>query len=859
MENNEQFEQCMSLQFQFLIMKYFENKKTLHSVDELSTLMAPNMEKIGLAEDDKEKFDEVLRAVIQLLINDFSVLQETDKSEQYKKGLEGDYDYHMFDVVNGIATAFQIEIDKRDFLFTEAYEKLDAAVSDKRCIFTEKDKSDFIRFYDLHINNYKGYNSPLTTEAQLEYLVARIFQNKKVGSRVTTEEIYKALEPNCQRWIAKDRTRTEADFHALIDGALKILSNIGRKVNVIESVDFCYGKERKSENDKETKKDDDNKEVTMYLSFLKHPLSFKNVIKWFPALKVWRSQDIFPDYWIYIISLMEDQLEINYDEGSGSYAFTPFSWENILANTDILYIVDSIKSVTERFEESIDSNQLYQIGKDYIKNMELYVIRVKDFETEMERIALYKIKGTDIHMLPFSFMLSKQNDALQLKDIGAGIDAPALAKLLNEIKKNYNKIPIQYTFQKLGWNGDVFVGAEIVGKQEYPLFRDQKSLYVSKDKERSLQVWVELCSKVLKGNIYAQIIIAASFASALLKPLNKKALKSLIINLCGRSSIGKSTFEALATSIWSKPDDSRIYFTFDGTELGIIAKLNDNYGVGVVIDDASKGKLTDYSSFISEIEESTSRARLGKDHQSEPESHWNTCVFLSSEISILDQCNKEKEGVLRRVYEFHLQQGDLTKDAQQANEIDSVTQKNYGVAGLAFVRYIIDNDLQNDFDDMYAEQLEITRKKAGESGVEQGLAERSALILMAAQIANDALGLEFDMEAIADCLAQTGKEAIRNFEGNLREFSREELREIYNKILPDIQEKAIKTDESYYHVLVNDFTEIEKKHHKAKYELRDLFNRYELTKTDKGAKATSHTITIKSNQKKVISIVKVVY
>lgn len=855
MENNEQFEQCMSLQFQFLIMKYFENKKTLHSVDELSALLAPNMEKIGLTEDSKEKFGEVLRAVIQLLINDFAVLQETDKPEQYKKGLDGDYDYHMLDVVNGIATAFQIEIDKKDFLFSDAYEKLDAAVADKRCIFTEADKSDFIRFYDLHINNYKGYNSSLTTEAQLEYLVARVFQNKKVGSRVTTEEIYKALEPNCQRWIAKDRTRTDADFHALIDGALKILSNVGRKVNVIESVEFCYGKERKSESDKETKKDDDNKEVTMYLSSLKHPLSFKNVIKWFPTLKVWRSQDIFPDYWIYIISLMEDQLEINYDEGGGSYVFTPFSWENILANTDILYIVDSIKSVTERFEESIDSNQLYQIGKDSIKDTKLYVVRVKDFETEMERIALYKKTGTDIRMLPFSFMLSRQNDALQLKDIGAGINAPILAKLLDEIKKNYDKIPIQYTFQKLGWNGDAFVGAEIVGKKEYPLFRDEKSLHVSRDKERSLQAWVELCSKILKGNVYAQIILAASFASALVKPLNRK---TLIINLCGRSSIGKSTFEALATSVWSKPDDSRIYFTFDGTELGILAKLNDNYGVGVVIDDASKGKLTDYSSFISEIEESTSRARQGKDHHPEPESHWNTCVFLSSEISILDQCNKEKEGVLRRVYEFHLQQGELTKDAQQANEIDMVTKKNYGVAGLKFIRFIIDNDLQNDFEDMYAEQLEITREKAGESGVEHGLAEQSALILMAAQIANDALGLEFDLEAIADCLAQTGKEAIRNFEGNLKEFSREELREIFNEILPDIQEKAIKTDDNYYHVPVKEFTEIEKKHHKEKDELRDLFNRYELTKTDKGAKATSHTITIDSNQKKVISIVKVV-
>lgn len=864
MENNEQ---CMNLQFQFLIMKYFEDEDVCHSTDELSFLMAPNMKNIGLTESDGEKFSAVLDAIIELLINDYAALQKVDG--EYKKGLTEDYDYHMFDVVNGIATAFQIEIDKNDFLFTEAYEKLDAAVADKRCIFTEKDKSDFIRLYNYHINNYKEYDSPLTTEAQLEYLVARVFQNKKVGSRVTTEEIYKALEPNFQRWIAKDRTRTEADFHALIDGSLETLSNVNLQVNVVESVKVRYGKETRLE--KPEKKKDDKEEgtpkgpqkeqeallnkqlenITKNLSFTEHPFSFQDTIKWSPALKVWRSQDSLSDYWTYIVSLMEDQLEINRDEDDGSYGFTPFSWENILTSEDIFDIIDN----SELVESSFNVDQLYRIGANIVKNIELYAVRVKDYETSIERIYLYEKNGHDVKKLSFSFMLSKQNDALQLKDIGAGIDSSNLAKLLKEIKDNYEQIPLQYMCQKLGWNGNAFVGAEMVGKQKYFLCRETNSLKVSSPAESSLRVWTDLCSKVIKDNVYGQIILATSFASALVEPLGKT---TILMNLCGKSSIGKSTYEALATSVWSKPDDPRIHFSFSGTELGIIANLNDNFGVCVVIDDTSKSKLSDFTDFIYEVENSQSRARLGKDHQPEPVSYWKTSVLLSSEISILGGCNKDKEGVLRRLFEFHLQQGDLTKDAQQANEIESVVKDHYGVSGLAFVRFILDNGLQNDLEDMYAEQLEITRQKAGENGVEQGMAERSALILLAAQIANDALNLGFDLEAISDCLDQTVKEAVRKFEGNHRDFSREELQEIFNEILPDIQDKAIKIDDNYYHVLVDDFSDIEKNHEKEKNELRDLFNRYELTMTNKSGKDATHSITIDSHTKRVISIVKVV-
>lgn len=845
--------QCMDFQFQFLVLKYFETKEARLSVSELYDLIAPSMANSGLMEGNEAKFHEVIEAEVQMLSEQFAAIRETGQSGVYEQGLAGDYSDHLMQVLTNIAKAFGFVIDRHDHLFIEAYEKLDAATSSKTCIFTEKDKSDFIRLYDFYVNDYLEYESPLTFDAQMQYLVARIFQSKKAGSRVTVKEIYKALEPNYKIWQAKDRTRTEADFQKQIDLTLEKLSNIKLQINMVSSVKTIMDgikKEYKSaQKSKSTEKSDFGTEFAKHFHYDTHKLSFSDVIKWYPNLKVWRTQDCFPDYWIYIVALIEDQLDVEHDEAIDSYGYTPFSWEYIFTNKDIIDAIQYIKLS----EENFNSQHLYRIGENLIQNIELYVARIKDFETGMEQISLYQKNGSISRRLPFSFMLSKQNDALRLKDIGAGINALVLAKLLKEIKDHYEEIPVQYTCQKIGWNDNAFVGAEIVGEQPYVLYKDEKSLEMSQDKEKALQKWTNLCSKIIKDNVYAQIVLAASFASALIKPLNQK---TIIINLCGKSSIGKSTFEALATSIWSKPEDSNIYLTFEGTEFAIIARLNDNYGICVVIDDTSKGKLRDYTNFIYEIENSQSRDRLGKDHKPEPISYWNTSILLSSEISILDSCDKDKEGVLRRLYEFHLNQGDLTKDAQQSNEINSVIKENYGVAGLAFVHFIFDNGLQNDLEDMYSEQLKITREKAGKSGIEQGMAERSAIILLAAQIANDALNLGFNLDSMANCLDQVVKDSVRNFEENHRKFSRKELNEIFNEVLPDIQEKAIKSDEHYYHVLVNDFAEIEIKHGKKKHELRDLFNRYKLTKTDNKAGATTHTITFKSKPRKAISIVK---
>lgn len=844
MENREQFLQCMQQQIQFLILTNFEIAGSKFSVDDMTNLIAPQMAQINL-ETNIEQFRPVIESEIQILSKDRHAIKMTDKSGIYTKGLEGDYSDCIIDLVRGISNAFQIDdIDKDDFLFSEAYQKLDAATASKKCIFSDKDKSTFIKFFDNYMNDFIGYESELTTNVQLQYLITQVFQSKKIGSRVTTKEIYRALEPNCKIWLAKDHTKTESDFEALIDGTLEQMACVQEKVNLTGNDVTVNYKAIKTE-------EESTEDILKQFHYEQHPFVLENPIKWYPAFNVWRAQDSFQDYWVYIISLMEDQLEMDHEEDDDSYGYTPYSWNYILTDNDISNLIEHAKSV----DRIINDHHLYRIGESLIPKGELYAARLKNFETGAEQINLYKRNGSETKRLSFSFMLSQQNDATKLKDIGLGIDAAILGKLLQQIKTNYESIPVQYACDKLGWNDNVFVGSEMIGEKKYYLSPDFCALKSSSSKENSLQIWTDLCRKVMKDNIYAQIILATSFASALVKPLDKT---TITMNLCGKSSIGKSTFENLATSIWSKTDDPKIRLSFNATEMGIIAELNDNYGACVVIDDTSKSKLTDFTDLIYEIENSQSKTRLGKDHKSEPESYWKTTILLSSELSILDSCSKDKEGTLRRLYEFHLKQGDLTKDAQQANEIDAITRANYGVAGLAFVRFIFDNGLQNDLEDMYAVQLEITRQKAGENGVEQGMAERSAIILLAAQIANSALRLGFDLESIADCLAQSVSEAVQNFEGNHREFSREEIRNAYNEILPDIQEKAIKVDENYYHVPVKEFAEIEEQHKKKKNELRDLFNRYELTKVDKGARATAHTITYESKQYKVISIVKAV-
>lgn len=82
------------------------------------------------------------------------------------------------------------------------------------------------------------------------------------------------------------------------------------------------------------------------------------------------------------------------------------------------------------------------------------------------------------------------------------------------------------------------------------------------EKAGSLQASVDFINKVLHDKIIAQVIMATGFSSIIVGLLQHN---SVIVNISGQSSIGKSIMSQLATSLYSVRNDYKVTATFDAT------------------------------------------------------------------------------------------------------------------------------------------------------------------------------------------------------------------------------------------------------------------------------------------------------
>ena len=486
---------------------------------------------------------------------------------------------------------------------------------------------------------------------------------------------------------------------------------------------------------------------------------------------------------------------------------------------------------------------------------QIYAIRVKHYKTIKEQIhfILRKYNGKNI-LLPDIMELSDTGKIVSLKGIGEGIGSGDLQPIIDKVKKKSDSLPIYYMCETIGWEkNEAFIGSSIIEKcAEYPLFN---SAYETDPNRKTLETagnlstWLDLCNDVLKSSTTAQAVIAASFSSAIIGALGKE---SMVVNLYGEPGSGKSTIQKLATSVWSRPDDPRIAMSFNGTELGLLQAMNNNNGITVCIDDQSLGdKATEdesnkYIGFVYRLEEGLSRRKVSRDHTL---SSWHTSIILSSETSILECHDEKTRGVLRRMFEFLIEHGTLTRDADQALRIKNVTKENYGLAGSEFARFLLKHDILSQLQDKYDQQLEKVRESTEDQrGSVQSMAERIAIILLTCDLVHDALGMYFDTEKVFEYLQDIVRRTL------MADVSREEAISILRKILPDVKAASIHPNDYYFHVPVKAFDKIESKFGYPPHALRKLLNQYELT--EKNRIGSSHNITDSGESIKVISILK---
>lgn len=456
-------------------------------------------------------------------------------------------------------------------------------------------------------------------------------------------------------------------------------------------------------------------------------------------------------------------------------------------------------------------------------------VQFKDRKGKMSQTEDIAINGLDIGAFErYDVKLKKDVNVTEMRQ---GKEVKTTTTCVKELKKflrnELNKLPVRMYYDKgYGWSYDKatgslrFDGSSIAGIGD--LILDEHEHHLTRKGDQVMTI--EICNEVMHDRINTQFLLATSLAAPIFGALD---LKSLIVNVFGRSSQGKTTILKLCMSLWSNPEDENLATTWFNTEGAICSSLNNLEGVPYLIDDTSQGNIKNFTSVVYNIEEGKSKGRLNKLFKLDSVAKWHTCILSGSETSMYNRTDEDKKGILRRLVEVEVVEGDLIRDEKQSRNVDEVRKENYGDVGISFVRKLFENNLID-------KQLEKLRKILvkeqnslqsiiGSNGIARGLAEKLAVVLLAAKLGKKYLGLNFDI----DDLTEYTQMLILKSEKKVEEVmvDKKDYETCYKEVCQFVEEKL---DERYiaehvYHIPVPYFNVLEKKYGYDYKELRSLF------------------------------------
>ena len=237
---------------------------------------------------------------------------------------------------------------------------------------------------------------------------------------------------------------------------------------------------------------------------------------------------------------------------------------------------------------------------------------------------------------------------------------------------------------------------------------------------------------------------------------------TIIVNLCGASSTGKSTAEMLMVSPFACPEISNrnkgLAFTAYSTQNALFSRINGLFGVPFVIDDIITNPNIDYSNLIYTISTCEEKSRCNSDGTiKESNFGWSGVSVTSSELPITEY-TKQDMGIKARVL---LTQGiTWTENAEQAELIKRTILQNYGFTGKEFAYYIgsLSND---DIMKKFFESKEYVNSAMNKrDSLTDRIANKIAVIHLTVNLMNECFGIGLSADEITNLLITCDQSTI---------------------------------------------------------------------------------------------------
>lgn len=341
-----------------------------------------------------------------------------------------------------------------------------------------------------------------------------------------------------------------------------------------------------------------------------------------------------------------------------------------------------------------------------------------------------------------------------------GVDAvySNVKGLASFLRVQEESAPYESVHNHMGWGDEgnqlYFKHHSIIGKKTSSTYCGDYNI----EPQGTLQGWLDIINSEVIGNKYLELALAIGFSAPVVGLLSKvKDMDTLIVHIYGNSTKGKTTAAQVAASPFGRPSKSQngLIKSWGATQNAIVALLRDNYGVPIVLDEASMNRSKDFTSLLYMFAENREKERMTKEGDLRKQHSWSTTIISTAEHSLFQKTN-ENVGLRMRAFEF----GNITwtSSAKNADNLKTGLLENYGHAGIKFVRNLLRLGIEE-----VVERCErwktYCEEKLPKTEVLSRISEKFGILLATAEIVKECLKLPLDLDEMMNVLYEVEKEA----------------------------------------------------------------------------------------------------
>lgn len=326
-------------------------------------------------------------------------------------------------------------------------------------------------------------------------------------------------------------------------------------------------------------------------------------------------------------------------------------------------------------------------------------------------------------------------------------------ELIGLIFEYESKIPLENTYKTVGWheiNGEMcfchYVALKNGEEQPYR-YNGEQNISRKGNFDRAMRFFNR--NIAMTGMIGLEVVCAVSLSSAIVGLIKSKDLK-YIFHIEGTSTTGKTTSLMLATSMWSTPEISPngVSKTWNTTDNKLINSASGNNGIMIGLDELSMINAN-CNQLTYLLTSGNDKLRMTDNTATE----FRTIFMSTGEIQFK---STNFGGIAVRLFE--VKGYNFTEDKETADKIIAFIKENYGSIGFKFARKLTkksEKDILFRLDTITKTVIDKIRYHADKRGkcfshLYERIAEKIAVIVLAAEICKDEMGMKFDIDAITD-------------------------------------------------------------------------------------------------------------